>query len=38
MTPRQRRYWMKMGELRTKTIISEKRSVMEKGGVPIAAD
>lgn len=38
MTPRQRRYWKKIGELRTATIINEKKKVIDNGGVPIAAD
>ena len=38
MTPRQRKYWKKIGELRTRTIINDKRKVIESGGVPIAAD
>lgn len=38
MTPRQRKYWKKIGELRTRTIINDKKKIHENGGVPIAAD
>jgi hypothetical protein len=38
MTPRQRKYWKKIGELRTTTILNDKRKIIENGGVPIAAE